>query len=91
MLEMLRDLVAHKGHANAALLTAIQHNAAATSDPELLELLHHILLANRFWLLTVLGLPFVHEDEARRSASFDALVDRYRVASADGRNYLKRQ
>lgn len=78
MLEMLRDLVAHKGHANAALLTAIQHNAAATSDPELLELLHHILLANRFWLLTVLGLPFVHEDEARRSASFDALVDRYR-------------
>ena len=77
MLEMLRDLVAHKGHANAALLTAIQHNAAATSDPELLELLHHILLANRFWLLTVLGAPFVHEEEARPSASFDVLGQRY--------------
>ena len=52
MLEMLRDLVAHKGHANAALLTAVQQNPVATSDPELWELLHHILLANRFWLLT---------------------------------------
>ena len=74
---MLRDLVAHKGHANAALLNAIRQNAAAASDPELWELLHHILLANRFWLLTVLGLPFVHEDEARPSPSFDALIQRY--------------
>ncbi len=42
MLEMLRDLVAHKGHANAALLTAIRQNPTAASDPELWELLHHI-------------------------------------------------
>jgi uncharacterized damage-inducible protein DinB len=77
MLEMLRDLVAHKGHANAALLTAIRQNPAATSDPDLWELLHHIVLANRFWLLTVLGLPFVHEDEGRPSRSFDALIQRY--------------
>jgi uncharacterized damage-inducible protein DinB len=77
MLEMLRDLVAHKGHANAALLTAIRQNPTAASDPELWELLHHILLANRFWLLTVLGLPFVHEDEAQPSPSFDALIQRY--------------
>ncbi len=77
MLEMLRDLMAHKGHANAALLTAIRQNPAAASDPELWELLHHILLANRFWLLTVLGEPFIHEDEARPSPSFDDLIDRY--------------
>jgi uncharacterized damage-inducible protein DinB len=77
MVKMLRDLVAHKGHANAALLNAIQQNGTAVSDPELWELLHHILLANRFWLLTVLGLPFVHEDEARPSPSFDALIQRY--------------
>src|SRR5262249_4226464 len=77
MLELLRDLVAHKGHANAALLAAIRENPTAASDLELWELLHHILLANRFWLLTVLGLPFVHEDEARASASFDALIQRY--------------
>ena len=35
MLEMLRDLMHHKGHANAALLNAIRQNAAAVSEPEL--------------------------------------------------------
>ena len=39
MLDMLRDLVAHKGHANAALLGAIQQNDAASTDPEVRELL----------------------------------------------------
>ena len=77
MLEMVRDLVAHKGHANAALLNAIRENGAAVSDPELWELLHHTLLANRFWLLAVLGTPFVLADESHPSPSFDALVQRY--------------
>jgi hypothetical protein len=77
MLEMLRDLVAHKGYANAAVLRAIRQNDAAASDPEVCELLHHVLVANRFWLLTVLGLPFVFEDESRPSSSFDALIQRY--------------
>src|SRR5262245_2846098 len=77
MLEIVRDLIAHKGHANAAMLTAIRQNAAATSDPELSELLHHILLANRFWLLSILGLPFVFEDESRASSSIDDLLQRY--------------
>ena len=77
MLQMLRDLVDHKGHANAAMLNAIRQNAAATVDPELLELLHHVLLANRFWLRAVLGLPFVLADESRPADSFDALVRRY--------------
>ena len=77
MLEMLRDLVAHKGHANAALLDAIRQNHTAAADPELRELLHHVLIANRFWLLAVLGLPFVFEDESRPSSSFDALIRRY--------------
>lgn len=89
MLDMLRDLVAHKGHANAALLTAIRQNPTAASDPELWELLHHILLANRFWLLTVLGLPFVHEDESRPSPSFDALIQRYRSTQAQEATWLE--
>jgi hypothetical protein len=50
-LETLRDLVAHKGHSHAALLNSIRQNEAAAADPELWNLLHHILLANRFWLL----------------------------------------
>lgn len=77
MLDMLRDLVVHKGHANASLLKAIGQNDAAASDPELWELLHHILFANQYWLLTALGLPFVVEDECRYSESFDGLVQRY--------------
>jgi uncharacterized damage-inducible protein DinB len=78
MLEMLRDMVAHNAHANAALLAAIRPNGAASADPELSDLLHHILLANRFWLLAVLGLPFVFEHESRPATSFDALIQRYR-------------
>jgi hypothetical protein len=77
MLEMLRDLVSHNGHANAAMLAAIRQNEAAVADSELYELLHHILVANRFWLLTVLGLPFIFEAESRPSSSFDVLIQRY--------------
>lgn len=82
MLQTLRDLIAHKGHANAAMLNAIRQNPVATTDPEIWELLHHILLANRFWLLTVLGLPFVFEEESRSAESFDALVQRYARSQA---------
>jgi len=74
---MLRDLVGHKGHANAALLTAVRGNRAAAADPEVWELLHHILIANRFWLLSLLEQPFVLEQEARPAASFSGLVERY--------------
>lgn len=77
MLEMLRDLIAHKGHANAALLRSVQAHGSAARDPEVWELLHHVLLANRFWLLAVLGAPFVVEDESREADSFGALVQRY--------------
>jgi uncharacterized damage-inducible protein DinB len=77
MLPMMRDLIAHKGDANAALLGAVRAHAAAHEDRELVELLHHILLANRFWLLTVLGEPFVLEDESRPAPSIDALADRF--------------
>jgi uncharacterized damage-inducible protein DinB len=88
MLRLLRDLVDHKGFANAALLKAIRDNPAASSDPEVLELLHHILLANRFWLVTVQGLPFVHEEESSRASSFDALVQRFARTQAQESAWL---
>jgi uncharacterized damage-inducible protein DinB len=78
MLDMVRDLLRHKGYANAALLQAIGGHPPAASDPEIGRLLHHILIANRVWVLTVLGLPFVHDDEARTAASFAEIVERYR-------------
>lgn len=86
---MLRDLIAHKGAANATMLTAIQQNAAAGSDPEIRELLHHILLANRFWLLTILGHAFVVSDEARHSPSLDDLVQRYASLQAQEAAWLE--
>jgi uncharacterized damage-inducible protein DinB len=88
MLQMLRDLVAHKGHANAALLAAIRQNAAAAADPELGRLLHHILLANRFWVLAVLGRPFRLDEESQPSPSFDALVQRYAGTQSQERAWL---
>jgi len=89
MLEMLRDLINHKGYANASLLNAIRQNGAAASDPEVWEMLHHVLLANRFWLLAVLGLPFVLEHEARPSASLDALVHEYASTQAQEVEWLE--
>jgi uncharacterized damage-inducible protein DinB len=78
MLDMLRDLVGHKGYANAALLNAIRQNDAAVSDPELRDLLQHVLVANRFWLLSMVGQAFVLEHEARAPSSLDALIEVYR-------------
>ena len=89
MLAMLRDLVAHKWHANAALLGAIRQNEGAVSDSEIWNLLHHILIANRFWLLTTLGLPFVLDDESRPAGSFGALVQRYARTQADEEAWLE--
>jgi len=83
MLSLLSDLIAHKGHANATMLTAIRSQPAAMVDFELWELLHHILLANRFWLLTVLQAPFDPEHEAKRSRSFDDLVRRYAASQEE--------
>ena len=70
MLERLRDSVAHKGYANAAILSVVGEHEAAAADRELNALLHHVLLANRFWMFAILGLPFAAEDESRPSRSF---------------------
>ena len=45
MIDMLRDLVAHKAWASATLLTAIRNNRTAADDAALRTLLHHIILA----------------------------------------------
>lgn len=89
LLEMLRDLIAHKGYANAALLKGIQETGTAAADPAVWELLHHVLLANRFWLLAVVGMPFVFEDESRTSGSFPALVQRYARTQSEEHAWLE--
>src|SRR5262245_2806925 len=73
MIAMLPDLIHHKGYANASLLKVIRQHETAAQDPELLKLLHHIILANRFWLRLTTGLPFVVDEESRAPESLEAV------------------
>jgi uncharacterized damage-inducible protein DinB len=77
VLALLQDLIRHKGHANASLLNAIRQHAEAAQDQELRKLLHHIILADRFWLHLSLGRPFAREEESRIPDSFEAIAARY--------------
>jgi len=89
MLAMLRDLMAHKAYANAALLLAIDRNEAAARDADLLALLDHVLLANRFWLLSIEGRAFVADDEGRPSPTLEALTERYRATHEEEAAFLE--
>jgi uncharacterized damage-inducible protein DinB len=82
MVGMLQDLVQHKGYANAALLRAIRQHEPAAQDPELRKLLHHIILANRFWFLLSLNRPFSHDEESGIPVSLEAIAARYRETHA---------
>jgi uncharacterized damage-inducible protein DinB len=82
MLSLLRDLVTHKGHANRAMFEAIRQHPAASADAAIVDLLHHILVANRFWYLLWIAQPFDAEREMRRADSLDALFQRYEELQA---------
>jgi uncharacterized damage-inducible protein DinB len=90
VLDMLRDLVAHKGYANASFLSSVQGSKDAAQDPEVRELLHHILVSNRFWTSSILGLPFNVEEELRSSRTLDELVDAFRKTQDLETSWLER-
>jgi uncharacterized damage-inducible protein DinB len=75
---MLQDLVRHKNYANAALLNAIAVDERASVDPELRRLLHHIILANRFWVSLFVGNSFEVDNESKVPESFQAVSTLYR-------------
>ncbi len=79
MLSLLRDLVAHKGHANAAVLAVVRRSEPASADSELLDLLHHVLIANRFWICAVRRVPFVAASEARVPRAVEPLTAAFRA------------
>ena len=79
MLSTIDELIRHKWWANASLLHAIENHPAAAEDEELRRMLHHILFSNRFWLFTILGLPFVREDEMLIPANLAGVIDRLKV------------
>ena len=82
------DLIAHKGFADAALLQAIARHPAASSDAPLRTLLHHMLVANRFWLLSIVGEPFDAEIETRIPDSFGAMIAGFRATHAREMEWL---
>lgn len=90
MLGMLRDLVAHKGYANAVLLSSVQSSKDAAQDPEVRELLHHVLVSNRFWISSILGLPFNAEEELRSARTLGDLVDGFRKTQDLETSWLER-
>ena len=90
MLAMLRDLFQHQAYADAALLTAIMKHEPAAADQELRVLLHHILIAHRFWIHLSQGLPFSADDEAEVPDSLEPLFALYRDTHVLEQAWLER-
>jgi hypothetical protein len=78
MLPTIEELVRHKWWANTNLLHAIQQHPAAAEDEELRKMLHHILVSNRFGLLTILGHAFVREDEMQIPGNLTGIIERFK-------------
>ena len=78
MLATIQELVSHKWYANASLLTAIHDHEIAAQDKELRDLLHHIIVANRFWLMLSLHEPFAIEKESRILDALETIVALYK-------------
>lgn len=88
MVELLRELFRHRCYSDAAMITAIQRHEVASKDPQLRDLLHHILVAHRFWLHLCQGLPFAVGAESAVPENLDELVQRYRETQAREQKWL---
>jgi uncharacterized damage-inducible protein DinB len=61
-------------------MNAIAQDERASVDSELRNLLHHIILANRFWLSLFVGNRFDVDNESRVPESLQAVAALYREA-----------
>jgi uncharacterized damage-inducible protein DinB len=59
-------------------LNAIAEDERASVDPELRRLLHHIILANRFWVSLFVGNRFDVDNESKVPESLQAVATLYR-------------
>jgi uncharacterized damage-inducible protein DinB len=73
MLPLIRDLHAYQAWADAEVLHFVEGTKDARSDPRILELLNHIYMVHRFFLLSVQGAPPSRE-ELMRELPFDELA-----------------
>ena len=78
MLEMLQELVGHKVWANASLVRAVRGHEAAAADDDLRVLLHHIIVADRFWFATNRGREFDAGRETDVPRALDEVARRFR-------------
>jgi uncharacterized damage-inducible protein DinB len=85
---LFHDLIAHKGFADAELLKAIGQHPVASTDVPLRTLLRHMLVSNRFWLLSIVGESFHADVEARVPHSFNELVADFRATHARETEWL---
>jgi uncharacterized damage-inducible protein DinB len=85
---MLQDMVRHKWYANARFLRSLRDSSQASGDEQLLELMHHVLVANRFWLRLSLSLHFDLDAERRVPGSLEELVSNYRETYAEEDSWL---
>lgn len=90
MLAMLQDLVQHKWHANAVLLSAVRQHPPAATDEDLRKTLHHIILANRFWFMLTLSQPFDVEKEAQVPVALEAIAAVYRETCTSELDWIGR-
>ena len=88
MLATLRDLFCHQAFTDAALLNAIRRHETAARDQKLRTLLHHILLAHRYWIQLSQGLPFSEEEETTVPDSLDVIVARYQATQVQEKVWL---
>jgi uncharacterized damage-inducible protein DinB len=88
MLALIDQLIQHKWWANANLLRSIEQHPPGAGDRELRKLLHHILIANRYWLLLALGLPFIDEEERQIPESHAALSYRFSATERQEMGWL---
>jgi uncharacterized damage-inducible protein DinB len=78
LLLIVRDLIEHKNYGNAMLLNAIMAHEQASADKELRNLLHHIILANRFWLSLLLDESFDVNGDSHPPRSLEDVAALYR-------------
>jgi uncharacterized damage-inducible protein DinB len=90
MLTLIDQLIRHKWWANSNLLRSIEQHPVAVEDEELRKLLHHVLIANRYWLLLTLGQPFIDADEKPIPYSHAALREQFASTQELEMNWLSK-
>jgi len=90
MVTLFQELLHHQAYADASLLMAIRQHEVASKDQKLRTLLHHVLIARRFWLHLCRGLPFSVDAEDVVPTTLDEIIRGYRETHTQDNAWLQR-